>query len=254
MLEQLFADDSRTVVTGHRGYSGAFPENTILAFEEAIRIGCHLIEFDLRGTSDDVPMVMHDETVDRTTDGSGAINDLSFADIKQLNASYWQGSHNEGQRLGKPTHEAMQIPSFDEMLQEVKGRVCLNIQVYDVRESVLKEICRLYKAYDLYKEAYLSMSTYADADLVRSFDKNIELCVLERQWKMDKQALDELKKYGCTYIQPTRADASEELCAYASELGLKASMFYSNSKEDSQTYLAMGMPGLLSDFPNLILN
>ena len=254
MLQNLFVNTQQTIVTAHRGYSGAFPENTLLAFEEAIKIGCHFIEFDLRGTNDDVPMVMHDQTVDRTCDGSGAISELSFEEVKQLNASYWQGSHNEGLRLHTPTHETMSVPSFEEVLQLVKGRICLNIQVYDARDVVLKNICDLYKSYDLYNEAYLSMSTFAEADMVRSIDKNIELCVLERQSQMDAQALREQKDYGCTYIQPTRADASEELCAYASALGLRASMFYSNTEADNRRYQAMGMPGLLSDFPNLLLS
>ena len=69
-----------------------------------------------------------------------------------------------------------------------------------------------------------------------SLDNTIEICVLEQQQHMDRVALLEQKKYGCTYIQPMRVDASEDFCAYAAELGLCASMFYSNTLEDNKKY------------------
>lgn len=252
-LENLFKNRIRTVVTAHRGFSGQYPENTILAFQEAIRIGADFVEFDLRGTSDDVPVVIHDQTVDRTSDGNGFINDFSFAEIKNLNFSHWKGSHNEGGRVKNPVYDKMSIPAFEEMLKAVKGKVCLNIQVYDTKPEVLKEICHLYSAYDLYKEGYLSMSTYEEAELVRKINPEIELCVLERQSKMDRLALVEQKKFGCTYIQPMCSDASEEFCVYAAELGLCPSMFFSNNDVDNKKYIAMGMPGLLTDHPDILL-
>ena len=63
-------------VFGHRGFSGEYPENTMLAFQKAVEAGCEGIELDVQLTKDLVPVIMHDEKVDRTTDGSGYIYDL----------------------------------------------------------------------------------------------------------------------------------------------------------------------------------
>ncbi|MYK99802.1 MAG: glycerophosphodiester phosphodiesterase, partial [Gemmatimonadetes bacterium] len=70
----------------HRGASGNSPENTLRAFEMALEIGVDEIELDLRSTRDGHLVVMHDDTVDRTTDGTGAIGDLTLAEIRALDA------------------------------------------------------------------------------------------------------------------------------------------------------------------------
>ncbi|MCD6564103.1 MAG: glycerophosphodiester phosphodiesterase, partial [Thermoproteales archaeon] len=68
----------------HRGFSGMYPENTLLAFNEAIKINADLIEFDVRVSGDGVPVVIHDASVDRTTDGSGLVSELSVDELKRL--------------------------------------------------------------------------------------------------------------------------------------------------------------------------
>ena len=65
-------------ICAHRGAMETHPENTIAAFEEAIRLGAQMIEFDVRLTKDNIPVVIHDDTVDRTTDGSGPVKQLTL--------------------------------------------------------------------------------------------------------------------------------------------------------------------------------
>ena len=71
----------------HRGFSAAYPENTMLSFQKAREAGCHGIELDVHLSADGVPVVIHDEQVDRTTDGSGWVGELSFAQLRKLDAS-----------------------------------------------------------------------------------------------------------------------------------------------------------------------
>ena len=75
-------------IIAHRGASALRPENTIASFDLAVESGFKLIELDVHLTSDNIPVIMHDETVDRTTNGTGNINSLSLKDIKKLNAGY----------------------------------------------------------------------------------------------------------------------------------------------------------------------
>lgn len=74
------------IVTGHRGAMGSEPENTLRSFRRAVEVGCDEVELDLRVTADGRLVVLHDATVDRTTDGSGAVADLTFAEIRALDA------------------------------------------------------------------------------------------------------------------------------------------------------------------------
>ena len=71
-------------VMAHRGYSGAYPENTMLAFRKAAEVGTDGIELDVHATKDGVLVVQHDERVDRTTDGTGRICDLRFEELRRV--------------------------------------------------------------------------------------------------------------------------------------------------------------------------
>ncbi|WP_433163163.1 glycerophosphodiester phosphodiesterase [Kribbella sp. CA-247076] len=74
------------IITGHRGALGTEPENTLRSFRRAVADGCDEIELDLRVTADDVLVVMHDATVDRTTSGTGAVASLSYDELRSLDA------------------------------------------------------------------------------------------------------------------------------------------------------------------------
>ena len=107
-------------VMAHRGYSGVYPENTMLSFREAVKVGCDAIEMDVHETRDGRLVVIHDERLDRTTDSSGRICDHSFAELQQVNAA--------ARFAGKyaPEH----IPSFDEYCEWASGEsVGHNIEI-----------------------------------------------------------------------------------------------------------------------------
>ena len=76
-------------VVAHRGFSGIYPENTEIAFRRALELGVDTIEFDLRLTYDNHLVAIHDPTVDRTSDGSGAVSELTLEEIKALDAGSW---------------------------------------------------------------------------------------------------------------------------------------------------------------------
>lgn len=120
MIERLQTNDS-LVVAGHRGYKSAYPENTLLAFQQALELGVDMLEFDLRFSKDKVVMVIHDETVDRTTNGSGRVSDHSFEELKRLDAGGWFG----------PVFEGLKIPTLEELcrLLEAFPDILLNVEV-----------------------------------------------------------------------------------------------------------------------------
>lgn len=107
------------LILGHRGYSGKYPENTMLAFQKAIEAGADGIELDVHQTKDGHLVVIHDETVDRTTDGTGAVLELTLAELKKLNAN---------KRF--PEYGPQEIPTFEEYCAwAAKNHVYTNIEI-----------------------------------------------------------------------------------------------------------------------------
>ena len=248
-LESLYTSGKRPVVTAHRGFSGKFPENTIPAFEAAYKIGADIVEFDVRETSDGKLIIMHDTSVDRTTNGSGEVSELEFDYIRTLNASYWTGTHDTGKRLEDPTHDFLQVPTFREVLEFLDNKeVGINIQVYINSEKALKEICDLYVEFNLFKRAFLMISTFAQAEEVKAINSSIEVCVGE-----ERDNLKRHKDFGSKIIQPWRDFVTPEFCEEISKLGFWANMFYSNTQEENEKYLSYGIQGILTDRPDLLV-
>ena len=113
-----FPADAFPAIVAHRGASSSRPENTIPSFEEAVRFGAGIVEFDVRLSRDGVAMVMHDPTVDRTTDGTGFVHELTASELSSLNA----GTETE------PTP----VPTLTEVLACVSGRAAIAVEIKNI--------------------------------------------------------------------------------------------------------------------------
>ena len=109
-------------VMAHRGYSGKYPENTMLAFEEAAKTGADGIELDVQLTKDGQVVVIHDERIDRTTDGSGWVKDYTYEELKKFNAARVKGDQFGFQPISiarfKSASQFKQLSSFGRGFQE----------------------------------------------------------------------------------------------------------------------------------------
>lgn len=114
---QIESGDKSTIIVGsHRGDWRYAPENSIAAMERSIAIGADLVEIDVQLTSDSVPIVMHDETLDRTTNGKGLVSQHTLAEIKQLQL-----------RNGCGIVTKHKVPTLEELLLATKGKVMVNL-------------------------------------------------------------------------------------------------------------------------------
>ena len=114
-----FIDTNRTLNIAHRGASAAAPANTLAAFEKAIELGADGIELDVHLSVDGVSVVIHDATVDATTNGSGRVAEMTLAQLKQLDAGSWFA----------PTFAGERIPTLEEVLEAVGNQLLLNIEL-----------------------------------------------------------------------------------------------------------------------------
>ncbi|WP_087973785.1 glycerophosphodiester phosphodiesterase [Oceanobacillus rekensis] len=119
---------TETKVYGHRGSMGDYPENTLLGFHEAIRQGVDGIELDVHMTKDGEIVVIHDETLDRTTDGTGFIKDLTLNEIKQYSAGGNKYEHFS--KFDSASWSVEQVPTLKEVLELLKPyNIELNIEL-----------------------------------------------------------------------------------------------------------------------------
>lgn len=120
---------SRPFIWAHRGASCEAPENTIEAFIRAAELGADGIELDVHLSRDGVPVVIHDDTVDRTTNGRGPVTDLTYDELSRLDAGSWFSS----------CHASEPVPGLSDVLQIFSGHLRINIEIKEARagEAVL---------------------------------------------------------------------------------------------------------------------
>ena len=116
------------LVIAHRGFSGAAPENTLAAFKKAMEVDSDMMELDVRFSKDGQVVVMHDDTLDRTTNGRGKVSDYTLKELKQFDAGSWFAPQFAGE----------QIPTLVEVLEFAKGRIPVNFEIKDESPSRYK--------------------------------------------------------------------------------------------------------------------
>ncbi len=121
---------AKPYVMAHRGNRVLCPENTLASFRQALADGADILETDLHLSADGAFMCIHDATVDRTTDGSGAVADKTLAELKQLSAAY-----------GRPAFQAERIPTLAEVAALLPGEVALALQLKTDR-FLEPDVCR----------------------------------------------------------------------------------------------------------------
>lgn len=142
------------LAVAHRGYSAIAPENTLPAIAAGMHSGAGFVETDVRFTADGVPVVIHDRTVDRTTDGIGEVAGMKLSDLRQLDAGGWFSPGFAGQR----------VPTLDEVLDLVRAgdaRLLLEIKAPSTREQTAMVL------------AAIRSRAMADRVVVQSFDESI---------------------------------------------------------------------------------
>jgi glycerophosphoryl diester phosphodiesterase len=134
-----FLAAGRVLGVAHRGDSRYAPENTLAAFRRALEHGAPAVEGDVQRTKDRHLVVIHDQTVSRTTDGVGAVSDFTFADLRRLDAGRWFAPEFAGER----------VPLLDEALELIRGRALLQLEIkngptfYDgIEEQILEALRR----------------------------------------------------------------------------------------------------------------
>lgn len=146
----FFETDEGVLVIAHQGGDGLRPSNTMAAFQFAADLGVDVLEMDIHSTSDGVLVVIHDDTLDRTTDGTGRIRDYTFAELQAFDAGYhWPTLAEESEREDRPYRgQGITIPALREIF-EAFPEYRMNIEIKQREPSIAAPLCELLREYSL---------------------------------------------------------------------------------------------------------
>ncbi len=224
----------------HRGASGNYPENTLLAFQKALEIGVDEIELDLYLTKDDHLIIMHDSTVDRTTDGTGAISDLTLTEIKALDAGVGFGKQFRGEH----------VPTWEEALELVQGKVGLNVHLKeggDPDGHYERKVAKALSDFHMVEDSILTCSD-ASVRIFAEIDSRIE-CRIFRANRTPEEYIRKSVEMGLRTMQPGRDITTRDFVQKAHEAGRIVHVFYADTPEDMRAYIEIGVDGILTNYP-----
>ena len=234
-------------VFAHRGYSGAYPENTMLAFRKAVEVGTDGIELDVHATRDGVLVVHHDERVDRTTDGTGRICDISYEELRRLNAAkLWAGRHGPEK-----------VPSFEEYCEWAAGQdIVTNIEIKtdntyypDIEQKTWDMIVK----YGLEKKVlFPSLNHFSMTRMKELVPDYVELGALvehESGVKVFPGAYCRAAGFQC-YHPPVKG-LNDENVKDCKDHGIKINVWTVNDMDALERLYAWGVDGIFSNYPSV---
>ena len=215
---------------GHRGASGYEPENTLISFGKAIDLSVDGIELDVRLSSDEEILVIHDETIDRTTNGKGFVKSFTSLQLKELD-----------------------IPTLIEVLNLVNRRCFVNIELKGI--GTAKSVVELIENYISnknwnYTDFLISSFDWKMLEEVQFLNPKIRIGVLAEEAVED--ALAFAKKIKAFSIHPNYRLLTKENVALMQENGFEVFTWTVNSFEDIQKIKSYKINGIISDFPDRI--
>ena len=232
-----------TLNVAHRGASALAPENTMAAFERAVELGADALELDLHLTRDNELVVIHDDTLDRTTDGSGPVHQRSLGELMRLDAGRWFGEGFAGQR----------IPRLAEVLDRFAGRVPLALEIKagstffpGIEEKVVSAL-RQHGAID--QGAVASFDHYALRRL-KEIEPTIRTAALLVGRPVSLSALAGPAKADGLALEASFVTKTEVEACRAS--GLQLVVWVVNDPAQMRHFIKLGVDGIITDYPDLL--
>jgi glycerophosphoryl diester phosphodiesterase len=235
-----------TKIFGHRGAAGTCPENTMPSFKAAIESGADGIELDVHLSKDGVPVVIHDESVERTTHGKGFVKDLTFSQLKNLDASYLFPEYS-----GKAF-----IPSLEEVLAwSSSSDFLLNIELkndripyQELEEKVIQQIF----TYKLQNRVILSSFNHESLMLCHRISNELETAALlgGRLFEPWNYA----KTLSARAIHPVHYAADPHVIFHSQANGIQVRPFTVNDEQTMQFLFKAECAGFFTDYPERALS
>ncbi|MEW8972267.1 MAG: glycerophosphodiester phosphodiesterase [Mesobacillus sp.] len=230
-----------TLILAHRGYAAEYPENTMLAFKEAEKAGADGLELDVQMTRDGELVVIHDEKVDRTTDGTGLVKDYTLGDLRKLDARF----------KFKELSRREQIPSLEEVLEWLAGtRLVCNIELKNSiipYEGMEEKVIDMVRAYELSDR--IIISSFNHYSIVQSYllAPEIEIApLLSEGLYMPWIYAQSIKAKG---FHPHWRAAPDQIVTASLESGIEVRPYTVNKESELERLFKVNCSAVITDDP-----
>ncbi|MBS2967741.1 glycerophosphodiester phosphodiesterase [Metabacillus sp. KIGAM252] len=236
--------ETNMLTIAHRGASGYAPENTKASFDKALEIGTDWIEFDVQRSRDGELVIIHDTSVDRTTNGSGEVRDLNAADLKKLDAGSWFSPEFKGEG----------IMTFSEVLERYNGKAGMLIELKSpslypgIEQQVADELAK-YPLADKVVQSF-EQDSMKKMHRILPFIK-IGVLMKYRPLGISGRQLEEISNYA-SFVNPNKKLVNRGLVQRIHALGMKITPYTVRDRASAAFLKSMEVDGMVTDFPDYV--
>jgi len=218
-------------IIGHRGARGIEPENTMRSYRKAIELKVDYIECDVHKTKDGKIVLIHDHTVDRTTNGKGLVSDFSFDEIRKLDAG-------KGEK----------IPTLQELLDLARGKVKLHIELKD--ETATEDTVRILEKNDMIQQVFLTCGNTSTLKKVRELNTSISLEHIFGQ--PPENAIELALSVGAKRVSCHISHLTKEFVQKAHQNGIQVIAWPPNTLEEAKKAIECNIDLICTDRPDIV--
>lgn len=233
----------RPIIFAHRGASISAPENTLSAFELAVKLGARAIELDAMLSSDSIPVVIHDHTLERTTNGRGFVSDFTFADLLKLDAGAWFSYEFTGER----------IPTLEQVLKMISNDVLVNIELKNYHaphDTLTKRVLQVVDGLGLWDCVLFSSFLPRNLRIIRKKKPEAKVALLcppgFSGWLMRSSFYMYLSP---EFIHPSIDDVDKKSIAKEHTKGRRVHVWTVNSKSKANELFENNIDGIFTNDP-----
>ncbi len=238
-------DVHRPLIFAHRGACRAAPENTLPAFEAAIRLGADGIELDVQYSSDGVLMVIHNPTLEKTTDGAGRVSAHTRAELRELDAGSWFDPQFAGTR----------IPTLDEVLDVTNGRLLVNIELKaldGLKSELGADVVALVRARGMAQQVVISSFNPFALRQAKQAGPEIECALLLAHDLPTWMRLGVTRRYSrADSLHPDAEMADAAYMARAQKLGMPVRVWTVDDEAELRRMIGLGVDAIITNAPDV---
>ncbi|WP_142505334.1 glycerophosphodiester phosphodiesterase family protein [Melghirimyces algeriensis] len=243
--------DSRFINVAHRGASGYAPENTIAAFDKAVEMKADFFELDVQRSKDGHLVVLHDTSVDRTTDGTGYVRDMTLAELKRLDAGSWFSSKYSGEK----------IPTLEEVLERYRNKrinILIELKKPSLYPGIEQQVANLLREKHMDRWRGKVVVQSFNHDSIRRFHQTMPwvmtgALVSYTSYKdtgVTNEHLNTFARYA-DFVNPNKKLVDRDLVNRVHQRGMKILPYTVRSSEAADRLFHIGVDGFVTDYPEL---
>lgn len=239
----MFVILKRPLILAHRGASGDAPENTLAAFQLALRQGCDGIELDIHLSKDGQLVVIHDDTIDRTTNGKGTVGEMTVSELKKYDAGRWFSERFRGER----------IPLLEEVFSIVPKEIFINIEIKNIPshyEGIEEKLINLLEASGRTKQVIVSSFDHQCLYRLKKRNSDVKIGLLYKENVVDHVNFANMFGLPVESLHPDYKAIGRNDIQKAVRRGIKVFPWTVNTKNGMKKMIEAGVSGIITNYPN----